>query len=68
MGNRREMYGAAARLACVISALATLLAVVLDAVGELSTVRFVSFVFVVGLVASWTVTGRVARLAEVRAP
>ena len=67
MGNRRVMYAAAVRLAFVISALSALLAIVLDAVGELSTARFVTFVFVVGLMASWTVTGRVARVAEVRA-
>ena len=68
MGNRREMFAAAIRLAFIVSAVAAVLAVVLEAIGELSTARFVSFVFVIGLISSWTVTGRVARVAEVRAP
>ena len=68
MGNRREMYAAAVRLAFVLSVVAAVLALALDAVGELSPARFVTFVFVVGLISSWTVTGRVARLAAVRAP
>jgi len=67
MGYRREMYASAFRLAFALSAVAAVLAVVLDAIGELSTARFVTFVFVVGFVSSWTMTGRAARLAELRA-
>lgn len=58
------MFGAAVRLALVISAVAAVLAVTLESFGQLSTARFVSFVFAVGFVASWMVTGRVAERAR----
>ena len=58
------MYGAAVRLAAALSAIAVGLAVCLDAAGELSPARFVTFVAVVGFVSSWMVTGRVERSAE----
>ena len=56
---------AAVRLALVLSLGAVILAVVAQSFGELSAARFVSAVAVVGLVASWMVTGRVARAAQV---
>jgi hypothetical protein len=65
MNVRREMYLAAVRLALVLSLGAVILAVAAQSVGELSPARFVSAVAVVGLVASWLVTGRVMRSAEV---
>ncbi|HEX6658362.1 MAG TPA: hypothetical protein VF065_09795 [Ilumatobacter sp.] len=65
MEVRREMYMAAVRLALVLSLGAVLLAVAAQSVGELSAARFVSAVAVVGLVASWMVTGRVVRAAQV---
>jgi hypothetical protein len=65
MNVRREMYLAAVRLALVLSLGAVILAVAAQSVGELSPTRFVSAVAVVGLVASWMVTGRVMRAAEV---
>jgi hypothetical protein len=61
------MYGAAVRLAMIVSVFAVALAVTLESFGQLSLVRFVSFVFVVGFATSWTVTGRTARTAEVTA-
>jgi hypothetical protein len=63
MNVRREMYVAAVRLALVLSLGAVMLAVGLDALGELSPIRFVGAVAVVGFIASWTITGRVARIA-----
>jgi hypothetical protein len=59
------MYAAAVRVALVLSLVAVLLAVAARSVGELSTMRFVTAVAVVGFVTSWTVTGRVERAAEV---
>ena len=64
MGVRREMYMAAVRVALVLSLVAVLVAVAAERMGELSPVRFVTAVAVVGFVASWTVTGRVERAAE----
>jgi hypothetical protein len=65
MEVRREMYMAAVRLALVLSLGAVILAVVAQSFGELSPARFVSAVAAVGLVASWMVTGRVVRAAQV---
>jgi hypothetical protein len=65
MEVRREMYVAAVRLALVLSLAAVLLAVALESAGELSAGRFVTAVAVIGFVASWMVTGRVERAAEV---
>jgi hypothetical protein len=59
------MYVAAVRVALVLSLVAVLLAVAARSVGELSTMRFVTAVAVVGFVTSWSVTGRVERAAEV---
>ena len=56
---------AAVRLALVLSLGAVILTVAAQSVGELSPARFVSGVAVVGLVASWMVTGRVVRAAQV---
>jgi hypothetical protein len=58
------MYAAAVRLALVLSIVAVILAVAVQSLGELSPVRFVGAVAVVGFVASWTITGRVERTAQ----
>jgi hypothetical protein len=52
MNVRREMYAAAVRLALVLSIVAVILAVAVQSFGELSPVRFVGAVAVVGFVAS----------------
>jgi hypothetical protein len=64
MNVRREMYVAAVRVALVVSLGAVLLAFAVQSVGELSVARFVTAVAVIGFVASWTVTGRVERAAQ----
>jgi len=61
MEIRRATYGAAVRLALVFSALAALVAVTLDLVGEVSTTRLVFTVAVIGFATSWVQTGRVTR-------
>ena len=58
MEQRREMFEAAFRLAVVISVVAALTAVVLSALGDVSTTRLVMTVAVVGFVASWKATAR----------
>ena len=59
------MYVAAVRLALVLSLGAVILAVIAQSFGELSVGRFVTAVAVFGFVASWMVTGRVERAAQV---
>ena len=61
MDIRREALGAAVRLAFVVSAVAVLLAFVLDATGNLHPERLVIAVAVVGFVSSCLMTGRVWR-------
>lgn len=65
MDVRREMYAAAVRVALVLSLVAVTLAVAFGSVGELSPVRYVGAVAVIGFVTSWMVTGRVERAAQV---
>lgn len=59
MDIRRVSYGAAIRLAVVFSVMAAILAIALDAVGDVSTGGLVMAVAVVGFVTSWVQTGRV---------
>ena len=61
MEIRRATYGAAVRLAVVLSAVAALMAVTLDLVGEVSTTRLVLAVAGIGFTTSWVQTGRVTR-------
>lgn len=61
MELRRRTYGAAVKLAVALSAVATVIALGLDAVGGYSQTALVLTVMVVGFVASWVQTGRVSR-------
>lgn len=61
MEVRRATFGAAIRLAIVLSAIAAAVALGLDAVGEVSRPAIVLTVIVVGFVTSWVETGRAAR-------
>jgi hypothetical protein len=61
MEIRRATFGAAVRLAIVLSTVAAVLALGIDAVGNVSTTAMVSTVAVIGFVTSWVLTGRVAR-------
>jgi hypothetical protein len=63
MQERRTTYGATVRLALIFSAVAALAAMALKSVGDVSTARLVVAVVVIGFVASWVQTGRVARTA-----
>lgn len=61
MEIRRATYGAAIRLAVVLSAVASLVALGLEAVGDVSTLNLVIVVAIVGFTTSWVQTGRVTR-------
>ena len=65
MDVRREMFGAAVRLAIAVSTLAVLAIIGLERVGEFSPGAIVASVAVVGFGTSWVVTGRVARTASI---
>jgi hypothetical protein len=67
MEIRRATYGAAVRLALVFSAVSALVAMMLDALGEVSTTRLVVAVAAIGFATSWVQTGRVVRAVETRA-
>jgi len=66
MEIRRATFGAAIRLAMVLSAVASLVAIGLRAVGDVSTVNLVAVVAVVGFTMSWVQTGRVHRTVAAR--
>jgi len=66
MEIRRATYGAAVRLALVFSAVAAMVALALDAVGDVSTTRLVVTVAAIGFTTSWVQTGRIARTVERR--
>ncbi len=68
MNTRRATLGAAVKLAIVLSTVAALLALGIDAVGDVSTTAMVATVAVVGFVSSWVLTGRVARATVPVAP
>lgn len=61
MDIRRATFGAAIRLACVLSIIAVAAALGLEAIGEISRPAIVLTVMLVGFVASWVTTGRAAR-------
>jgi predicted GNAT superfamily acetyltransferase len=62
MELRKATWSAALRLAFVVSALAAIVAVTLSAAGDVPQGALVAAVMVVGFVASWIQTGRVARV------
>lgn len=64
MDARREMFGAAMIVGSVWSALAAALVIGLDSIGAASRPTLVLAVIVIGFVASWVQTGRVARTSE----
>ncbi len=66
MEIRRATFGAAIKLAVALSVVATIIALALDAIGEVSRPAVVLTVIVVGFVASWIQTGRVSRTAARR--
>ena len=61
--NSRDqaMFGAAIRLALLLSCFAALTALGLEALGDVSRVRLVVTVALIGFVSSWVMTGRVQR-------
>ena len=65
MDIRRDSFGAAVRLATVLSIVAAFLVIGIDAVGDVSASALVATVAAVGFVSSWVLTGRVARPAPV---
>lgn len=65
MDIRRDILGAAVRLAAVLSTVAAFLAIGIEQVGDVSATGLVATVAVVGFVSSWVLTGRVARPAPV---
>ncbi len=66
MELRRATYGAAIRLGVVFSTMAVIVAVTLEAIGDVSVSAMVVVVAVTGFVTSWVQTGRVRRAAELR--
>jgi ABC-type Mn2+/Zn2+ transport system permease subunit len=62
MELRKATWSAALRLAFVVSGIAAIVAVTLSALGEVPQGAFVTAVMVIGFVASWIQTGRVARV------
>ena len=66
MDIRRATYGAAIRLAVTLSVIASVVALGLRAVGDVSTTNLVAVVALVGFTASWVQTGRVRRAVEAR--
>lgn len=63
MHERRMTHGATVRLALIFSVVAALAAMALQSIGDVSTIRLVVAVIVIGFVTSWVHTGRVARTA-----
>lgn len=66
MEIRRATYGAAIRLAMALSVIASVVAMGLHTVGDVSTVNLVAIVAVVGFTMSWVQTGRVRRAVATR--
>jgi hypothetical protein len=66
MEIRRATYGAAIRVAIVLSTIAVVVAWGLEAVGDVPRVALVLAVIVVGFAASWVQTGRITRSARRR--
>ncbi|MGH9135143.1 MAG: hypothetical protein ACRDZZ_14490 [Ilumatobacteraceae bacterium] len=66
MELRKATWTAALRLAFVVSAVAAAIAVALSAAGDVPQTALVAAVMLVGFVASWVQTGRVARVHHER--
>jgi ABC-type Mn2+/Zn2+ transport system permease subunit len=66
MELRKATWSAALRLAFFVSAIAAGVAVTLSATGDVPRGAFVAAVMLVGFVASWVQTGRVARVHQAR--
>ena len=66
MELRKATWGAALRLAFVVSAIAAVAAVTLSEAGEVPRGALIAAVMLVGFVASWVQTGRVARVHNAR--
>ena len=66
MEIRRATFGAAIRLAMTLSVIASLVALGLNAVGDVSTVNLVAAVAATGFTMSWVQTGRVRRAVVAR--
>ena len=64
MDIRRATFGAAIRLAIVLSSIAAAITLGLDAVGEVPRSALVLGVMVIGFAASWVQTGRAGRTAD----
>ena len=64
MELRKATWSAALRLAFVVSGIAAIVAVTLSALGDVPRGAFVAAVMVIGFVASWVQTGRVARVHQ----
>ncbi len=62
MELRKATWSAALRLAFIVSGLAAVVAIALSAAGDVSRGALVAAVMVIGFVASWVQTGRVARV------
>lgn len=60
MEIRRDTFGAAVRLAFVLSTMAALATVLIDSIGDVSPTLLASVVAGVGFAASWVITGRSA--------
>lgn len=63
MDIRRDILGAAVRLAAMLSIVAAFLAIGIEAVGDVSATGLVATVATVGFVSSWVLTGRLAHTA-----
>ena len=66
MELRRATFGAAIKLAMVFSIIAVVVAVTLDAIGDVSVWAMVAVVAITGFATSWVQTGRVRRHVAVR--
>ena len=65
MEIRRDTFGAAVRLALVLSTMAALVTVLIDSIGDVSPTLLAGTVAAVGFIASWVLTGRTARPAPI---
>lgn len=66
MELKRATFGAAVKLAMVFSIIAVVVAVTLDAIGDVSVGAMVAVVAITGFATSWVQTGRVRRAVALR--
>lgn len=66
MEIRRALWGASVRLAIVMSTIAALLAVGIDAIGDVSPAALAAVVAAVAFATSWSLSGRTVRSVPVR--